>query len=143
MSDQHTKCDKENLVHQLLKVQAEVTITPLVTHGPPKVCCIDSEIKPDFDCDKWTELKEANGKCSFTLTQIFCVEIPIELDVDVAIDKGIIGCGKPDFGPCKTPCKKPPCNPPHKPPITEPDDTGVIPTDDIEPIPPDDLIKEY
>lgn len=50
MPNQYNKCDKENIIQQLVKVQAEITVTPLVKHENPKVYCIDSCIKPNSDC---------------------------------------------------------------------------------------------
>lgn len=113
MLDQFDYCDKENIIHQLIKVQAQVKVTPLVKHGVPKIHCIKSCIKlhsdcPDDECDcpdyDWdcdcTE--ESDHDCNFTLTQIICVEVPISFDVDVDVKKGILCCGKPDIKPdCK------------------------------------------
>jgi len=48
MDEQNNKCEKENLIRQLVKVQAQVTVTPDVRHGPPKVTCLDSCIKPNY-----------------------------------------------------------------------------------------------
>lgn len=114
MTDQITKCDKETLVHQFLKVQAQVTVKPIVKQGEPKVHCIDSDINPDYNCyenkkaGQQTERKPEKeiGKSTFTLTQVLCVEIPLTVGVDVDVDHGIARCGKPDFGPCKSRCKK-------------------------------------
>jgi len=43
-------CDKENMISQLVKVQAQVKVTPLVKHGRPKVYCIDSCVRQQTDC---------------------------------------------------------------------------------------------
>lgn len=98
MLDQFNSCDKENIVHQLLKVQAQVSVTPIVKHGKHKVYCLDSCIKPNSDCCN----DGPDHNCNFTLTQIICVEIPICFDADVDIKKGILCCGKPYVKPdCK------------------------------------------
>lgn len=124
MSNQYTNCDKEKIIRQLLKVQAQITVTPQVKHGIPKVYCIKSNIKPnsncynhdcyDCDCDccdcdccdccgcdsDYNATWESGGskhRCNFTLTQVICVEIPISIDTDVDIDEGIICCSKPEF----------------------------------------------
>jgi len=101
--DQDDKCDKDNIIRQLLKVQAQITVTPLVTHGNPNVYCLDSCIKPNtnhydnkYDCDTTWE-SGCRPKCNFTLTQVVCVEIPISIDVDVDIKKGIVCCGRPEI----------------------------------------------
>jgi len=125
VSDQHAECDKEKIIRQLLKVQAQVTVTPLVKHGMPKVYCINSSLKRNFDCcvreccdydcchcdccdccdccdwdpvyDTAWESGRTKHKCNFTLTQLICVEIPISIDADVDVDEGIVCCGRPDF----------------------------------------------
>lgn len=104
MPDQDNKCDKENIVRQLLKVQAQITVTPLVTHGEPNVYCIDSCIKHNsnchdhrYDCDTFWESGCSRHKCNFTLTQLICVEIPISFDADVDIKEGIVCCGRPEI----------------------------------------------
>lgn len=120
MLDQFDICDKENIIHQLIKVQAQVKVTPLVKHGVPKIHCIDSCIKPhsdchDYDCDCHDydcsdyDCDCADGSdhdCNFTLTQIICVEVPISFDVDVDVKKGILCCGEPYIKPdCKYDCE--------------------------------------
>ncbi|NLB18510.1 MAG: hypothetical protein GX825_07260 [Syntrophomonadaceae bacterium] len=50
MDNQNNKCEKENLIRQLVKVQAQVSIIPDVRHGTPKVSCLDSCIKPSSFC---------------------------------------------------------------------------------------------
>ncbi len=103
---EHSNC--EALVHQLLEVEAHVTITPLIKHGKPIISCVESDIQPCCDSEKEKEEKSetAARKCTFTVTQLICVEIPIAFDVEVDVDQGIATCCTPDFGPCKTP--KPP-----------------------------------
>ena len=108
MSIEHTNCPKETIVSQLMKVQTQVTINPIVTHGRPKVYCLDSDIShgcnreenPKSYYPAKEECSKPNNKCSFILTQLLCVEIPIELDVDVDVDKGIVCCGRPGIGSC-------------------------------------------
>ena len=111
MADKYTDCD--TVIHQFLKLQAQVNSTPRVKHGKPKVYCFYSNLKPDSKCTESAEYTESETKaitnkcgdnCSFTLTQLFCVQIPIAFDVDVDIDEGIVRCGKPAFGPCKPKC---------------------------------------
>lgn len=48
LSDQYTNCEK--IICQLLEVQAQVSITPLVKHGTPTVYCSNSNIKPICNC---------------------------------------------------------------------------------------------
>lgn len=124
MPNQYNKCDKENTIEQLIKVQAQITVTPLVEHGNPKVYCIDSCIKPISDCcnqqccncnyydcncydycdrnpnqNTTCESGKSKTKCNYTLTQIICVEIPISIDADVDIKEGIVCCDRPNAKP--------------------------------------------
>lgn len=95
------------MVNQLIRSQAHVTIEPAIRHGRPKVSCLDYNIRPSYDweeeeqiyCPPKDECIESSNKCSFILSQLFRVEIPIEMDVDVNVDKGIIRCGNPSIGP--------------------------------------------
>lgn len=102
--------DNEAIVHQLVKVQAQVVITPLVKHGTPTVYCIAADLNQDCNCDRYRgdccNIRR-NGECSFTLTQVLCIEIPIAFDVDVDVNGKIACCGKADLGPCCIPPKKP------------------------------------
>lgn len=50
MDNQNNKCENENLIRQLVKVQAQVSVVPDVRHGTPRVSCIDSCIKPNPHC---------------------------------------------------------------------------------------------
>lgn len=102
--------DNEAVVHQLVKVQAQVVITPLVKHGTPTVYCIAADLNQDCICDRYRgdccNIRR-NGECSFTLTQVLCIEIPIAFDVDVDVNGKIACCGKADLGPCCIPPRKP------------------------------------
>ncbi len=50
MDNQYNKCEKENIIRQLVKVQAQVSVIPDIRHGTPKVSCLGSCIKPNPDC---------------------------------------------------------------------------------------------
>jgi len=113
MRKENEECDQinscgEEIVHQFLEVEAQVTITPLVRHGRPKVTCLGSELKKD-DCNWGTSCRSCRkDECTYTLRQVLCVEIPITLGVDVDVDEGITHCGRPEFGPCNKPHHKSP-----------------------------------
>jgi len=131
----YKKCNKENIISQFVKVQAQVTVTPLVAYGKPKVCCINSSITPNpceccdynsyendcncnsMDCnfydwntnyDETCESGKSETKCNFTLTQVICIEIPISIDADVNVKEGIACCGKHDVKPIDNINKKKP-----------------------------------
>ncbi|MGI6678811.1 MAG: hypothetical protein ACOX2Q_07065 [Dehalobacterium sp.] len=112
MSGHYPRCDKETIVHQLVEVEARVTVLPLVRPGKPKVFCIDSYIREDCATDEEKrkdyyesyDSRKRCGKekqfCTFTVTQVICVEIPITIGADVDVDSGIARCGIADIGPC-------------------------------------------
>lgn len=50
MDNQYEKCEKENIIRQLVKVQAQISVIPDIRHGTPKVSCLDSYIKTNADC---------------------------------------------------------------------------------------------
>lgn len=122
MLEKHISCPKETVVNQLIRTQARVTIRPIVKHGRPRIHCLGSDVKPSYDWDKnpklrftpddWeidseslhlspAECDRPENKCSFILTQLLCVEIPIEFDADVDVNGGIVHCSEPNIGPCK------------------------------------------
>lgn len=101
MSDQCPKFKKDLLVNQIVKAQAQVCIKPECSHGEARIYCLDTKIKPGCDCVDMKDYHRPGEKCTFTVTQLFCVEVPVSLDFDVDVNEGITCCGKPEFGPCK------------------------------------------
>jgi len=95
------KYNKELLVNQLIKALTQVCIKPSSTHGRPKICCLDTKIKQGCDAEDFKDCCKPGEKCVFTVSQLFCVEVPIMLDIDVDVNEAIACCGKPEFGPCK------------------------------------------
>ncbi|NLB41823.1 MAG: hypothetical protein GX815_06090 [Clostridiales bacterium] len=111
MSNQYPDCSKETIVSQIVKAQAQITVNPIVKHGRPKVYCLESNIRPCKQSKKvnyWTppedRCKKPSNNCTFTLTQLLCVEIPIEFGVDVDVNTGITRCGTAKIGPCEPRC---------------------------------------
>ncbi|MDD2190541.1 MAG: hypothetical protein PHS11_06725 [Eubacteriales bacterium] len=104
MHDQNNECGRENIIRQLLKVQAQVTVAPFVKCGETNVYCVDSHIKPNrncknkkYGCDTFWESGCTRNECNFTLTQIIGIEIPISFDAKVEIKEGIVCCGRPEL----------------------------------------------
>ncbi|NLJ57942.1 MAG: hypothetical protein GX339_03750 [Tissierellia bacterium] len=102
MDNQYNKCEKENLIRQLVEVQAQVSVIPHVRHGTPEVSCLDCCIKPNLNCCEkdyydcgCCDWEYRRHKFNYTLTQLICLEIPIWIDADVEIKEGISGYGKP------------------------------------------------
>ncbi|MGI6751653.1 MAG: hypothetical protein ACOX4U_03430 [Anaerovoracaceae bacterium] len=118
MSILNTNCEKQTIINQLFKVQANVTITPEIKGGIPKIVCHGSEVKPSRDCDennlsnyRWGKKIDIDNKCTFTLTQIICAEIPLSIDVNVDVNSGVVDCHMPNIGQCRIcPSHTDPCH---------------------------------
>jgi len=108
MSEQNPRFNKDIKVNQLIKEQVQVCIKPESSHGTPKIFCIDTKIKPGCDCDDFKDCHKPGEKCVFTISQFFCIEVPISIDIDVDVDENATCIGKPEFGPCKL-CKDSDC----------------------------------
>lgn len=102
------ECEKNTIVHQLVEVEAEITIKPIVKHGKPKVSCYEADVHSSnsSNCGKCKRKEKSCGKCTYSVSQIICVEIPVNFDVEVDVDKGITKCGKPHIGPCDDECNE-------------------------------------
>lgn len=82
----------------MVKVQAQVKVTPLVKHGTPRIYCVDPGAN-DWDCCDW-DFSCGDRTCDFNICQIMCIEIPICFDAAVDIKKGIGCCDQPGLLPC-------------------------------------------
>ena len=74
--------------------QATVTLTPIVTPGTPIVTCLNGPIinAPCPDLPGFEPL-ENGGTCTFTVSQIICVTIPLNFAVDVEAVPSGGACG--------------------------------------------------
>ena len=64
--------------------EATVTLTPLVTPGTPIVSCVNGPLI-NMSCTElpgFTPLPDT-GECTFTVSQVICVTIPLDFSVDV------------------------------------------------------------
>lgn len=103
----YSSCEKRALVHQCLEINANVTVTPILDHGNPTVLCIKSEVFSGHSGkEECGNCDICNESCTFHVSQVLCVEIPICFGVEVDVEKGNIRCGRPDFGPCTCSCKE-------------------------------------
>lgn len=82
-------------VHDTVCVDAEVTITPLVTVGEIRSNCVgDAAIG---SCPG-----TPSQFCTFNVRQEICVEVPLKFEANAsATPRGIV-CGTPDIGPCSS-----------------------------------------
>ena len=79
----------------------------------PKVFCIDYAVGPNFDWDEQQQpckptIEDSDEKQQMCLYYHpnYYVEVPIEMNMDVDVDAGIIRCSKPNIGPCASPDAK-------------------------------------
>ena len=73
--------------------QATVTLEPIVTPGTPIVSCINAPIIGTCeDIPGFTPLSNA-GLCSFTVSQVICVNVPLAFSVDVSAIPSGGACG--------------------------------------------------
>lgn len=101
----NSSCEK--LVQQYVKVNADVTVTPLFEHGEPTVTCVKSEVTPCSPHEsKECESSCCEEVCQFRVSQVLCIEIPLCFGVDVDVEKGSISCGKPEVGQGNCKCKQ-------------------------------------
>ena len=85
------------VVSELVCVEAEVTITPTVTAGTPVVHCVDG---PSLEtCVGRGFTPSATGSCTFTVSQILCVNVPITFDATATTETGTVACGTVSTGP--------------------------------------------
>ena len=96
MSNIKIPCPEEKVIRQLVKIQTEATITPHLKPIKPKIYCVDARECNCNSCCKSCNSKcnwnKSKGKCTSTITQVLCIEIPISFDVDVDVSQGAICC---------------------------------------------------
>ncbi len=72
-------------------VEADVTVTPMVTPGTPVVNCIGDPFIGT--CEELGFTPSPNGTCTFTVSQVLCVNVPIMFNADVEAVAGDVACG--------------------------------------------------
>lgn len=82
-------------VHDTVCVDAEVTITPLVTVGEIRSNCVGDAVIGSCP-------GTPSQFCTFNVRQEICVEVPLMFEANAsATPRGIV-CGTPDIGPCSS-----------------------------------------
>lgn len=95
-ADQIAQCPAT--VHEIVCVQADVTITPSVVVGDVESFCVGGPI-----IGKCPDTPSPTGTCVFTVSQNICVEVPLTFSAGAtAVPSGII-CRNPITGPCVPP----------------------------------------
>lgn len=78
-------------------IEADVTITPVVTPGTPVVTCLGD---PFFGtCEEEGFEPSDTGTCTFTVSQVLCINIPLTFEADVEAVAGDVACGNVFSGP--------------------------------------------
>lgn len=82
-------------VHETVCVQADVTLTPVVTVGTVRSFCVGPPI-----IGPCVGPTSPSGTCTFTVSQQICVQVPLTFSASAtAVPTGIV-CGTPQPGPC-------------------------------------------
>ncbi len=87
----------ETIASQFVNVCVPVTITPQATLGPVSTTCCGT---PAI-CSKCTG--HPGGCCSFAISQLICVEVPVCFDTVVAPGRTHIQCEGATLSPCQCP----------------------------------------
>lgn len=72
-------------------MEADVTITPSVTSGTPVVSCVEEPVVGT--CASLGFTPSETGSCTFTFSQVLCVNIPLTFDADAYATPGDVACG--------------------------------------------------
>lgn len=82
-------------VHENVCIQAQVSITPIVTVGDIESFCVGD---PVIGACQGTP--SSTGACSFVVSQSICVQVPLTFSADAAATPAGISCGDPGAGVC-------------------------------------------
>jgi len=72
-------------------IEADVTVTPSVTAGDPVVNCIGDPFIGT--CEDLGFTPSTNGTCTFTVSQVLCVNIPLTFQAEAVAVEGDVACG--------------------------------------------------
>ena len=73
-------------------VEANVTINPTVVAGTPIVNCVGG---PSLrSCAAQGFIPSETGTCTFTVSQVLCVNVPIQFDAQARVVRGTVACGE-------------------------------------------------
>lgn len=78
-------------------IEADVTIAPMVTPGTPVVNCIGDPFLGT--CEEAGFEPSPNGTCTFTVSQVLCINIPLTFEAEVEAVAGDVACGNVFSGP--------------------------------------------
>lgn len=87
-------CD--TTVSQLVNVCVPVTVKPFAMIGHTTTFCCGRPRIGTEPC-----VGEPEGICTFTVSQVICVEVPLSFGASVKKGETLVACGTADFGECK------------------------------------------
>lgn len=88
----------EVVASQLINVCVPVTVTPFATTGPVSTICCGDPVINDDAC-----IGEPGRACTFTVSQLICVEVPVNFGADAAPGRTFVQCNPATDGPCECP----------------------------------------
>jgi len=88
-------CDR--VVSQEVCVEASVTVVPTVRAGTPVVNCVGTPSL--LRCRERNYTPSTSGQCTFNVSQVLCVNIPIHFDARATAVRGAVACGLPSTEP--------------------------------------------
>lgn len=83
---------------QLVNVCVPITITPHVCVGPTSTFCCGPAIVGTTPCGGIP-----GGTCTFTVSQLICVEVPVGFSATATPGETFVRCGPPTEGECECP----------------------------------------
>lgn len=87
VNDMQTTCS--SVGYQPATVCVPVTVTPFANAKPTTTkCCGDPIIRPNCNT-----CRGCNRSCTFTLTQLICIKVPIELGANASVNTPSVLCG--------------------------------------------------
>lgn len=90
-------------VSELVCVEAEVEVTPTVNTGPVTVTCV-RPIVIGRNCSTFGFTRAANNRCTFNVSQLVCVTVPVEVGATARARTLGVFCGPATPGAtCPTP----------------------------------------
>lgn len=87
----------EPTVSKEVCVDTEITVTPTVSSGTPIVRCI-GPISTN-SCAQRGFTPSTSGSCTFTVSQVLCISVPLAFDATTEVATGQVSCGETFNGP--------------------------------------------
>lgn len=89
-------CDR--VAHQFINACVPITVTPNASVGPTTTTCCGPALVGTAPCGG-----VEGGSCTFTMSQLICVEIPVNFSATAAPGQTWVDCADADEGQCVCP----------------------------------------